>query len=104
VPRVANVSGLFILDCFLGFLYRLFVLLRPVSCVPRVANVSGLFIPGCSSVFSTVYLFVFAAHKTQDEDKQINVEKTEEQTRMDNPETLATLGTQDTGQRQTNKR
>ena len=30
-----------------------------MSCVPRVANVSGLSILGCSSVFSTVYLFVF---------------------------------------------
>jgi hypothetical protein len=32
-------------SCFpLGFLSRLFVCLRPVSCVPMVANVSGLFI------------------------------------------------------------
>ena len=32
----------------LGFLSRLFVCLRPVSCVPMVARVSGLFILGCS--------------------------------------------------------
>ena len=35
-------------SCFpLGFLSRLFVCLRPVSCVPMVANVSGLFILDC---------------------------------------------------------
>ena len=38
-------------------------------------------------------------HKTLDEDKQ-----TEGQSRMDNPEKLATFGTQDTGRRQTKLR
>ena len=37
------------------------------------------------------------AHKTQDENKRLR--KPKGQSRMDNPETLPTLGTQDTGRK-----
>jgi hypothetical protein len=62
-----------------------FICLCPVSCVSNVTSVSGLSILDCP-------LF----YKTQDKDKQ-----NKGPSRMDNPETLATLDTQDTGQRQT---
>ena len=52
VPNVANVSGLSILNCPVGFLYRLFTTysLSCVQCCPCFVIVS--------SVFSHVYLFL----------------------------------------------
>jgi hypothetical protein len=65
-----------------------FVCLCPVSCVSNVASVSGLCILDGP-------LFCLSLSKTQDKDKQ-----NKGPSRMYNPEALATLDTQDTGQRQ----
>jgi hypothetical protein len=52
LPSVASVSGMFVLDCRLGFLWRLFTTYS-LSCVlyASVASVSGLSIPDCSFGF-----------------------------------------------------
>jgi hypothetical protein len=77
-----------------------FVCLCPVSCVSNVASVSGLYILD-GPLFCLSLSCVLCRHwqheinKTQDKDKQ-----NKGPSRMYNPETLATLDTQDTGQRQ----
>ena len=70
------------------------VYLHPVSCVPNVDSVSRL----CQHW----------VHKIQDEDKQsrdnVNIGYTRYRMKTNNRETLSTLGTQDTGWRQTLER
>jgi hypothetical protein len=59
--------------------------LRPVFCEHNIASVSGLSAPSpVSSVYLNQRHWQYWVHKTQDED---------------NPETLATLGSQSTGRR-----
>jgi hypothetical protein len=72
-----------ILECFLCcIVFLCFAGLRPVSCVPDFASVSGLSILECF----LCCIVITIQHRKQ--------------SRMDNPETLAKSGTQDTGRRQ----
>jgi hypothetical protein len=63
------------------------VYFRPVSCVPGVTSVSGLSILDCPFGFSNVYF------------RPVSCRIPKGQSRMDNPETLVTPGTQDTGRK-----
>jgi hypothetical protein len=73
-------------DCSL--LIAPLVCLRSVSCGTNVASVSGLSIIDCRFGLSS-----FSVQDTKDKPKGKSI--------MDNPEKLATLGPQDTEQRQT---
>jgi hypothetical protein len=96
LPMSLECPFLFASSVFSHVYLFVFVLCLAYRGLPMSLDCPFLF---ASSVFSHVYLFVFVLCLTC-----VPLEKTEEQTRMDNQETLATLGTQDTGRRQTNKR
>jgi uncharacterized membrane protein len=76
----------------------LFVCLCPVSGVPNVDSISVLcfclFVSVLCLVYPMLTVSLYWVHQTQDRDKQ---------TKKHNKEILSTLGTPDTGQRQTNK-
>jgi hypothetical protein len=78
-----------------------------VKCVPMLNTFIKVYMPWDIRLRSfvvaisiiSILLCQHCVHKTQDEDKQ-----NKGQSRIDNPETLATLDTQDTGRRQTKQK
>jgi hypothetical protein len=121
VPNVASFSGLFVfvlclvypmlpvsLDCLSssyvlctqGCQFLWIVCLRLMSCVPNVAGFSGLF------VFALCLVYPMLPFSLEDKQSREtgNIGYTRHKAKTNNPEKLATLGTQDIRQRQTIQR